>query len=95
MTVMTVSEARARLPELLDRVDGGDEVTITRHGAAVAVVVRPDALRSRRTSAAWESAQRIDELITGARATALPTVGMQAKRADELISEIRAGREAR
>jgi len=95
MTVMTVSEARARLPELLDRVDGGDEVTITRHGEAVAVVVRPDALRSRRASAAWESAQRIDELLMGARATALPIIGMRAKRAEELISEIMAGREAR
>jgi antitoxin (DNA-binding transcriptional repressor) of toxin-antitoxin stability system len=45
---MTVSEARAALPELLDRVLAGEEVTITRHGRPVAVVVRPDSLRVRR-----------------------------------------------
>lgn len=39
---MTVSEARAALPEVLTRVAQGEEITITRHGSAVAVVVRPD-----------------------------------------------------
>src|ERR1700744_3692540 len=44
MAVMTVSEARAALPEVLNRVEAGEEVTITRHGRAVAVIVRPDVL---------------------------------------------------
>jgi prevent-host-death family protein len=47
MTIMTVSEARAALPELLTRVEEGEEVTITRHGRAVAVLVRPDVRRAR------------------------------------------------
>ncbi|MGH3265069.1 MAG: type II toxin-antitoxin system prevent-host-death family antitoxin [Trebonia sp.] len=42
MAVMTISEARATLPDVLDRVAKGEEVTITRHGRAVAVVMRPD-----------------------------------------------------
>ena len=42
MAVMTISEARAALPEVLNRVAEGEEVTITRHGRPVAVVVRPD-----------------------------------------------------
>ena len=42
MAVMTVSEARAALPEVLTRVAQGEEITITRHGSPVAVVVRPD-----------------------------------------------------
>lgn len=42
MAVMTVSEARAALPEVLTRVARGEEITITRYGSAVAVVVRPD-----------------------------------------------------
>jgi antitoxin (DNA-binding transcriptional repressor) of toxin-antitoxin stability system len=42
MTVMTVSEARAALPEVLTRVAQGEEITITRYGSPVAVVVRPD-----------------------------------------------------
>jgi prevent-host-death family protein len=43
MASMTVSEARAALPRLLTRVDAGEEITITRRGKPVAVVVRPDA----------------------------------------------------
>jgi antitoxin (DNA-binding transcriptional repressor) of toxin-antitoxin stability system len=42
MAVMTVSEARAALPEVLTRVAQGEEITITRYGSPVAVVVRPD-----------------------------------------------------
>lgn len=42
MAVVTISEARAALPEVLDRVAEGEEVTITRHGRPVAVVMRPD-----------------------------------------------------
>jgi antitoxin (DNA-binding transcriptional repressor) of toxin-antitoxin stability system len=39
---MTASEARAALPEVLTRVAQGEEITITRYGSPVAVVVRPD-----------------------------------------------------
>ena len=93
---MTTSEARASLPELLDRVDGGEEMTITRHGRPVAVVVRPDALRSRRADAALANAERVRELLVDARAAALPTSeGLTPDRAEELIREIRAAREAR
>jgi antitoxin (DNA-binding transcriptional repressor) of toxin-antitoxin stability system len=42
MAAMTVSEARAALPEVLTRVAAGEEITITRYGSPVAVVVRPD-----------------------------------------------------
>ena len=45
MAVMTISEARAALPEVLNRVAEGEEITITRHGRPVAVVVRPDIVR--------------------------------------------------
>jgi len=51
MNTISASEARAALPEILDRVLAGEEVTITRHGQAVAVVVRPDALSARRADA--------------------------------------------
>jgi plasmid stability protein len=42
VAVMTVSEARAALPEVLTRVARGEEITITRYGSPIAVVVRPD-----------------------------------------------------
>jgi prevent-host-death family protein len=96
MASMTVSEARAALPDLLSRVEEGEEVTITRHGRPVAVLVRPDALRSRRASAVLDDAQRIHELLTQAAAAPLPEgAGLTARRAEELIGEIRAGRGVR
>lgn len=93
---MTASEARAALPELLSRVEHGEEVTITRHGRPVAVLVRPDALRSRRAREALDGAERIHELLAEAAAAARPEgAGLTAQRAEELIGEIRAGRDAR
>jgi len=47
MAVMTVSEARAALPEVLTRVGQGEEITITRYGSPIAVVVRPDIVWSK------------------------------------------------
>lgn len=44
MAMMTVSEARAALPEVLTRVAQGEEITITRYGSPIAVVVRPDVI---------------------------------------------------
>ncbi len=96
MTSMTVSEARAAMPDLLARVDRGEEVTITRHGRPVAVVVRPDVLRARRASAALQGAGRVHDLLAAARRVELPSAGgLSAERADEIIADIRAGRDAR
>jgi prevent-host-death family protein len=94
MTAIPVSKARAALPQLLERVAAGEEITLTRHGAALAVLVRPDALRSRRTSAATETAARLREALEAARSAPVPTTGLSATRAEELISEIRADRDA-
>jgi prevent-host-death family protein len=96
MVSMTVSEARAALPELLSRVEGGEEITITRHGHPAAVLVRPDALRSRRADAALEDAGRIHELLIQAAGEPLPEgQGLTAQRAEELVTAIRAGRDTR
>ena len=95
MVMITASEARAALPDLLSRVEGGEEVTITRHGRPVAVLVRPDALRSRRARAALEGAERIHQLLAGAASAAPEDTGLTEARAEELIAEIRAGRDAR
>lgn len=95
-TTMSVSEARAALPDILNRVSDGDEVTITRHGKAVAVVIRPDVLRSRRASETLATASRIREAVDGAREAPLQTRGgLGHEYADELISEVRTGRDAR
>jgi len=95
-TTMTVSEARAALPEILDRVLAGDEVTLTRHGQPVAVVVRPDRLRARRADQALADAERVRELLAAGRRAPLrarPT--LSAERAEALVADVRQGRSSR
>ena len=95
MAIMTVSEARAALPELLTRVEAGEEVTITRHGRPVAVVVRPDVLRPR-AEVVIEEAARLHETLMAARDEELSIEpGLTSEEAEELIREIRAGRDSR
>ena len=96
MTSMSASEARAALPELLNRVEDGEEVTITRHGRPVAVLVRPDALRVRRAEVVLDDAAQIHNLLAEAAAAPLPEgAGLTGQRAEDLIAEIRASRDAR
>jgi antitoxin (DNA-binding transcriptional repressor) of toxin-antitoxin stability system len=96
MKALTVSEARAALPSVLDRVERGEEVTITRHGRPVAVVVRPDLLNARRRSDVWGEADRLGALLDAARHAAAPTTpGIAPDRADEIVAAIRADRDAR
>jgi antitoxin (DNA-binding transcriptional repressor) of toxin-antitoxin stability system len=95
MVMLTVSQARASLPELLTRVEEGEEVTITRHGRAVAVLVRPDVLRAR-AHVVIADALRIHELLGIAAASELPAEpGLTEQRAEELIAQIRADRDRR
>jgi len=93
MAKLTVTEARAILPEILDRVADGEEITITRHGEAVAVVLRPDAVRVRRAARTIEHAQEIRDLVSSARDQQLPPPGVSSERAEELVEFIRAGRD--
>lgn len=93
MATLSVSEARAQLPEVLDRVAAGEEITITRHGVPVAVVLRPDAVRSRRAEATIEQARGIASMLASARDASLGRGGVSAARADELVRDVHAGRE--
>jgi prevent-host-death family protein len=93
VTTMTASEARAALPAILDLVATGEEVTITRHGQPVAVIVRPDSLRSRRADRTLASTERLRALLAAGRGTPLNAGALSEARADELIAEINAGRD--
>jgi antitoxin (DNA-binding transcriptional repressor) of toxin-antitoxin stability system len=96
MAVMTVSEARAALPEVLNRVEEGEEVTITRHGRAVAVIVRPDVIWSRsRAGDVLAEAERLERMLHAAGERELPVGGLAEEYAEELIAAVRAGRDAR
>ena len=90
---MTVTEARARLPQLLDRVLAGDEVTITRHGRPVAVVVRPDCLRVRRADEALATAQTVRAVLDrSGRAPLRDRPALSEERAEDLVADVRATR---
>lgn len=92
---MSVSEARASLPAVLDRVVDGDEITITRNGRPVAVVIRPDRLRSRRAVALFEEAELLRERMEEAGRRPLSELkGLPPGRADELVAQLRADRDA-
>jgi antitoxin (DNA-binding transcriptional repressor) of toxin-antitoxin stability system len=97
MAMMTVSEARAALPEVLNRVSAGEEITITRHGRAVAVIVRPDIMWSRsRAEDALAEADQLHNLLEAATETDLPAGGgLTREYAEELIAAIRADRDGR
>lgn len=94
MTSVSVTEARATLPDLLDRVGAGEEISLTRHGRVVAVVIHPDALATRRTDALFA---QVDELR--AMVSAAPRPGVQftltPEQADALVAEVLADRHAR
>jgi antitoxin (DNA-binding transcriptional repressor) of toxin-antitoxin stability system len=95
MAVMTVSEARAALPEVLNRVAEGEEITITRHGRPVAVIVRPDILWSRsRASDLLEQAERLNEMLRAAADRPRSAGGISVEYAEELVAAIRADRDA-
>ena len=90
---LSVSEARATLPDLVNRVANGEEITLTRHGRPVAIVIRPDALRVRRGEDVLASAADLRKRLQAARRAARPDPkGVSRKRAEELVADLRTGR---
>lgn len=99
MSTISTTDARAALPELLDRVASGDEVTITRHGRPVAVLVRPETLRTRRADEVLAAASALQDRLASSRAGSTrpgehPGGGITPERADELVADIRSSRDA-
>ena len=93
MLIYTVTDARANLPEILGRVEAGDEVTVTRHGRPVAVIVRPDALRSRRAAQVIADGEQISQLLEDMKGQPRPAVSLSNDRAEEILVAIRADRD--
>lgn len=74
-------------------VTDGAEVTITRHGQPVAVLVRPDALRTRRAEVTIRQARQVADLMAAAGQQPLAPAGLSAERADELVHAVRETRD--
>jgi prevent-host-death family protein len=72
MVEFSLSEARARLPELLDRVASGEEVHISRHGRAVAVLIDNDRWLKTKTHDVLLQARELRRQLDGARDLPIP-----------------------
>jgi prevent-host-death family protein len=91
MGTVTVSEARANLRALLEQVARGEEIVVTQHGAEVAVLVHPRRLRARRADALMTHAADLRRRLDRAEPRG---PGLVPGRADELVAELRADRDA-
>lgn len=95
MSRISVSTARQTLPEQLDRVEAGEEVSITKDGRVVAVLVRPDALKRRRALEVWDEAERIAGLLDSTRSEPMQRpVSISPERA-EVVHAVRDARSGR
>lgn len=91
--VYSMSEARARLAQLLDEVEQGVDVVITRHGRPAARLVSPRPADPR----AADLMHAVDALMIEfdrPRAQSLPPVAQGRPTADELVAALRADRDA-
>ena len=95
MGTMTITEARSQLPELADRVQTGEEVTVTRHGQPVMVLIHPDNLSRRRQSSIWDEMEKTKRRLEEARRRPLSEGGLSSEFADELVRSIRTERDER
>lgn len=93
MSTWNVTDARANLPRILQLVEAGEEVTLFRHGRAVAVIVRPDALRTRRSASAVQQGAEINRLLRELATAETPDGRLTAERAEEHAAELRADRD--
>ena len=93
MSTWNVTDARAALPEILRLVAAGEDVTLTRHGQAVAVVVRPDSLRSRRATSALQEGAALGQLLAELAGQDEPDGELSVARADEQVTALRADRD--
>lgn len=94
MDTWTVTEARAALSAILDRVKEGADVALTRHGEVVAVVSRPDRARLRRTFKLQAEATALRAEMEAARHLPLPSTVGDPAWADRMVAELRADRDA-
>lgn len=94
MSTLSITDARANLPRLVDLVVDGHEITITRHGQPVATLVRPDLLRVRRDDIIDRSAKLGSLLIEAGDEPLEDEEGLSVERAEELAAGVRADRDA-
>jgi prevent-host-death family protein len=91
---LSLTDARAQLPQLLDRVAAGESFTITRHGSSVAVLVAHDQWMKTKTHDVILQARELGRRLDEARGRPIDWSGPAADPAetDLLIEELRRGK---
>ena len=95
MLTLSVTEARARLREALERVKDGEEIKLSQNGQVVAVLVHPDKLRARvRTPNTLAAEDRL-EALRALRGAPLkrPRQGLSPERAEALVQALHEDRD--
>jgi len=92
---ISVSEARSNLSQIVDLIGTGEEVILTRHGQDVAVIVRPDTLRARRTDDVDAVAHEISQLLNPTAVPLSEAAMLSPQRGEALLEDLSAGRSAR
>ena len=94
MLNVTVTEARARMREVLEHVKAGEEVEFSQNGQVVAVLVHPSKLRRPiRTPNTLASEQLIANFNRLKQEKLQPTISLKKGRSEELIQELRLERD--
>jgi prevent-host-death family protein len=91
MESLSLTDARAQLPQLLDRVAAGESFTITRHGAEVAVLTGHDEWVKTKTHDVILQARALGARIDEARGKPIDWSGPAADPADieATVAELR------
>ena len=93
MTELSLTDARARLPELLDRVEAGETIHVTRHGKRVAVLVGDDVWRKTRRHEVLVQADELRKRFEAAKGQPFEPAPPGHWDVEAHIAEIRAGRD--
>lgn len=94
MLNVTVTEARARLREVLEHVKAGEEVEFSQNGQVVAVLVHPSRLRrSTRTPNTLASEQLMASLNRLKQEKTQSSASLKTGRADKVVEELRLERD--
>lgn len=94
MTAYTMSEARAALATLLDAVERGEDVLITRHGRPAARLVPPRASSPRTADVLWAAERLAVELETARERPGPLPAPDSGPDVDEVVARLRAERDA-
>ena len=94
METWTITEARAALPTIVNRVAHGEDVALTRHGKVVAVVVSPERVKMQRMLRVQVEANALRAEINAARHEPLVAAPGDRAWAQQMVDELRADRDA-